>query len=269
MKVSVVVPVYNQSQLTERCLNSLLAHSSFVNEVIIINNASQDNTMALLNDFQERFTRAKINFQVITNLENNGFGRASNQGVREFLKGDAQYITILSNDTWLMPKWDTVLIDTIKAHRLDCAGPYFYEKPFQDSLPEIASAFIKRNKGRLRHHFTPMLIFYTRETAEKLSQDSGTNGGVFDERFFVTYEDADLVKRMELRGIKYMQTGSCFIWHKSKGTRSEAVMPSNYEQDGYRLFFEKWGFDPRPHQDSFLIRLRRKYWKFLEKRGRF
>lgn len=269
-KVSVVIPVYNQFQLTERCLGSLLEHSSLLQEVIVVDNASQDQTAVILKGFQHQFEENDIRFQIITNSSNQGFGRACNQGIRQFFKGNAPSLAILNNDTWLMPQWDQALLRNLERHHLDCVGPYFYEKPFSESVKSVAAEFVKKNGDRLRRHFVPILMFFTRSAIEKLSKDCpGSHGGIFDERFFVTYEDADLLKRMRLLRLRYGQTGACFIWHHSKGTRSQAPDANRHEVDGHRIFLEKWGFDPRPHQDPFFVRLRRRYWKFLERHGKF
>lgn len=268
MKVSVVVPVFNQCQLTERCLHTLLDHSSTLESVFVVDNASRDQTPEILKGFQEGFSQKKIPFQIITNPENLGFGRACNQGVREFLKGGAQYLVILNNDTWLMPRWDEALIEAITRHQLDCVGPYFYEKPITDDIIDIAARFTQRNANKLRTHFVPILMCFTRSAIVRLSSDSsGSNGGIFDERYFVTYEDTDLLTRMKNMKMKYGQTGSCFIWHHSKGTRNQ--LPSGYEQEGLRLFQEKWGFDPRPQEHTFRARFKRRYWNILDKMGLF
>lgn len=270
MKVSVVIPVFNQCHLTERCLTSLLKNSSGLQGVCVVDNASQDNTGAILEGFQASFASAGVSFEIIHNSKNEGFGRACNQGIRHFRKGNAQFIVILNNDTWLMPKWDQSLLTVMVEQHLDCIGPYYYEKEFQESMESMASEFVKANHTRLRQHFVPILMCFSRDAIDKLATDcEGSRGGIFDERFFVTYEDADLLHRMKLLHLSYAQTGSCFIWHQSKGTRSQQSLPTGYEQEGLRLFLEKWGFDPRPHRESFLIRLHRKYWKWLEKHGKF
>ncbi len=269
-KVSVVIPVFNQSQLTQRCLLSLLSHSHSLSRVWVIDNASRDDTAAVLNRFHESFQQAGISFEVITNPENVGFGRACNQGVREFLKTDASHLVILNNDTWLMPNWDTALIEAMKKRRLDAVGPYFHEKPFHDRMEQTAQDFILRNGKGFRHHFVAILMFFSREAIIRLSQDcEGTHGGIFDERFFVTYEDADLLYRMRGLNMQYGQTGSCFIWHHSKATRESGSLPSNYEREGLRLFIEKWGFDPIPADHTWKARLRRRYWRIREKLGKF
>jgi len=252
-KVSVVIPVFNQSNLTKWCLQSLLEHSTCVSEVYIINNASQDQTDAILIEFKPLFEKRGVQLQIITSSQNLGFGRACNQGVRETLKGQAQYLVILNNDTWLMPNWDQALIESLQNYQLDCVGPYFYEKPLTENIKQIALQFTRKNSRHFRQHFVPILMCFTRSAAVRLASDNvGTNGGIFDERFFVTYEDTDLLHRMKIMKMKFGQTGSCFIWHHSKGTRDQ--LPSGYEQEGLRLFQEKWGFDPRLQDHTFSAR---------------
>lgn len=268
MKVFAVIPVYNQSELTDRCLRSLLTHSRVLERVVIIDNASHDETPTLLARYESEFIHSGIPFEIIRNETNLGFGKACNQGIRKFLASTAPFLAIINNDTWLMPDWDQALVGAASHFHLDCVGPYFFEKPFQEDLPKLAETFVWRNRNQLRHHFVPILIGLTRSATVRLSSDcAGSKGGIFDERYFVTYEDTDLLHRMRLQGMRYGQTGACFIWHRSSGTRSQ--LPSGYEQEGLKLFMEKWGFDPRAQDHTVLAKLRRRYWKTLESFGRF
>jgi GT2 family glycosyltransferase len=267
--VSVIIPVFNQVHLTERCLVSLLAHSHQVREVFIIDNASRDDTEAFLQKIAAHFREKNIFFQVITNEKNTGFGRACNQGIR-LASGD--FVAILNNDTWQMPGWDEVLAEKLKESDIDCIGPYFYEGPFDEStLAKRAQEFTQRNQKKIRAHFMPILMFFKKEAIQKLKFD---HGGIFDERFFVTYEDTDLKERMLGLNLRFAQTGSCFIWHHSMGTRNAkkdgiALLPSGYEKEGLKLFMEKWGFDPRPRDHTFTEKLKRRYWKWKEQHGLF
>ena len=259
--VSVVIPVFNQSHLTRRCLESLFAHSLNLKEVFVVDNASKDDTYEVLLTFQGR---PGPTLTLISNTENKGFGRAVNQGLR-LCTGD--YLVVLNNDTWLMPGWDAALIEGHFESGADFIGPYFYEGPFEADLRARAADFVARNRGHFRHHFVPILMMMTREAFTKLRLD---HGGLFDERFFVTYEDTDLVERMTRLGLQYTQTGSCFIWHHSMATRSApGALPPGYEQEGLKLFFDKWKFDPRPRDHTLIARLRRRWWKIKENSGRF
>lgn len=268
--VSVVIPVYNQSHLTRRCLDSLYSNSLDLKEIFVVNNASKDDTPEVLASFAGR---PGPRLEVIHNSENSGFGRAVNQGLR---KCTGDHLVVLNNDTWLMPGWDRALSGSTGSSppfskdsrkSLDVVIPYFYEKPFSDDIPRIAEEFVRRNQGRIRHHFAAILFMITRSAFERLKLP---HGGLFDERFFVTYEDTDLLRRMRDLGVTYGQTGSCFIWHHSMASRSApGALPPWYEQEGLKLFIEKWGYDPRPAEHTLTARLRRRWWKIKDKYGRF
>jgi len=264
-RVSVVIPVFNQVHLTQRCLESLFKNSTRVQQITVINNGSKDKTIEALEDFRSQAHEKEIEFDAIHNAENLGFGRACNQGIR---KSTGDYVMILNNDTWLMPAWDHVLLQAHQELRLDCVGPYFYEGPFDETEIETrAKNFIVKNAKSTRHHFVPILMSFTRKAIDELKLD---HGGIFDERFFVTYEDTDLKERMERQSLSYAQTGACFIWHHSMGTRNaKGMLPVGYEQEGLEHFIKKWGFDPRTRDHTLVARLRRRLWKIKEKFGRF
>ena len=262
--LSAVIPVFNKINLTERCLSSLLEHSSLLTEVWVIDNASTDDTASRLDAFAPRFLEKKIAFQVIRNQENAGFGRACNQGIRQ---ARGEWIAIINNDTWLGPGWDQALRKTAQERFLDLVGPHFDERPWTDSMKDRASEFLLENPNRYRSHFVPILMFFRRSAIDVLKFD---HGGIFDERYFVTYEDTDLRIRMDQAGLIYGQTSNAFIWHQSMGTRSTpGLLPSGYEQEGLAFFMDKWGFDPRIAENRLFQRIKRNYRRWKSARGRF
>jgi GT2 family glycosyltransferase len=262
--ISVVVPVFNKSELTRRCLDSVLKNSRKLSEVRVVDNASTDDTSSLLIEFEAQFRAAGIDFKVIRNAQNLGFGRACNQGIR---LAQGAWIAILNNDTWVMPDWDAELIREADKRNLDCIGPHFDERPWINTIAERAQEFRERNRDRFRKHFVPILMVFRRSAIDRLSFP---DGGIFDERFFVTYEDTDLRYRMDDLQMRYGQTSNAFIWHHSRGTRSTpGLLQDGYEQEGLRLFVEKWGFDPRKSENTWIERWKRKRRKSRSARGLF
>ena len=259
LNISVVVPVFNQVHLTERCLGSLIDNSILARELVIIDNNSSDSTPAVLKEFQNRFVEKGWSMNIISNFENVGFGRACNQGIRA---SSGVFVAILNNDTWLMPGWDEVLVRRINELDADMVGPYYDEFSFDaENTPLKAKTFVCRNRNKFSEDWVSILMFFRRETLNEI--------GLFDERFFVTYEDTDLRERMDRAGKKYFQVGDCYIWHYSKGTRDSQALPSDYVQEGLRLFIEKWGFDPRMREKTLSAKLWRKWRKIKAKRGLF
>ncbi len=256
--ISIVVPVFNQAALTERCLHSLLVGSQVARELIVVDNHSTDNTSGLLISLRTHFEKKGWKFQVITNEKNAGFGRACNQGIRA---STSPYVAVLNNDTWLMPGWDQALLRRIKDLNAAMIGPYYDETPFDAvQTARRAQQFVQQNRGKARPLWVSILMFFRRADLEQV--------GLFDERFFVTYEDTDLRERFDRAGLKYFMVGDCSIWHFSKGTRNSAPLPQGYEADGLRLFMEKWNFDPRARDHTRWAKLRRRWMRMKNRWGR-
>ena len=255
--VSVVIPVYNQAQLTRACGASLAQNSRVARELIVVDNASSDDTPQVLDELGTKLRGQGWDFSVLRNTENQGFGRACNQGIRV---ARGEFVAVLNNDTWLMPGWDEALAHRARELRADMVGPYYDERPFDPrATPARAARFAARNQGKARRAWVSILMFFPRSTLNDL--------GLFDERFFVTYEDADLRERMERAGMRYYQVGDCFIWHRSKGTRDHADLPSDYEKEGLRLFMDKWGYDPRTREATRHARLTCRWRRIKDRLG--
>jgi glycosyltransferase involved in cell wall biosynthesis len=96
IKVSVVIPTYNREKTISYCLKSVLAQTYPVHEIIIVDDGSKDNTVAIVKTFDD--SRIKL----IQLPCNQGAQAARNAGIRA-ATGD--YIAFLdSDDTWLPEK---------------------------------------------------------------------------------------------------------------------------------------------------------------------
>jgi GT2 family glycosyltransferase/2-polyprenyl-3-methyl-5-hydroxy-6-metoxy-1,4-benzoquinol methylase len=93
---SIVIPVHDRAAFTARCLQALARTVDVAaTEVIVVDNASTDETAALL-------ARAPLPVRVVRNAENLGFARACNQGARE---ATGELLVFLNNDTEPEPGW--------------------------------------------------------------------------------------------------------------------------------------------------------------------
>jgi GT2 family glycosyltransferase len=105
--VSVIVVLHNQAHLTLKAIESL-SNSYLDNmELIIINNASSDETIDLIG-------RLEGNIKVITNLNNIHFLEAANQGAAH---ATGNYLIFLNNDAIVEPGAIAIAIDY-----LECSG---------------------------------------------------------------------------------------------------------------------------------------------------
>ena len=93
-KVSVIIPVYNTEEYLGNCLTSICTQTLEDLEIICINDASEDNSLNILNDFANKDKRIKvINFRL-----NKGAAQARNYGI-EIAKGE--FISFIDSDDYL------------------------------------------------------------------------------------------------------------------------------------------------------------------------
>ena len=88
----IIIPVFDQLELTGRCLESIKARTGSPYRLILIDNASAGGTR----DFLEGFRASNSNVTLIRNEENLGWVKAINQGMR---LSTAPYVCIMNNDT--------------------------------------------------------------------------------------------------------------------------------------------------------------------------
>ena len=95
--VSVVMSSYNREEMTERAMNSLVNQTYKDIEILVFNDASQDNTFAVLNDFAYRDKRIKV----FHNATNKGLIYNLNKGI-DMARG--KYIVRMDDDDISLPQ---------------------------------------------------------------------------------------------------------------------------------------------------------------------
>lgn len=94
MKISLIIPTYNRSELLARALLSVFAQTTLPDEVIVIDDGSTDDTQEML---QKSFPQVTYLYQ-----ENKGVSSARNIGIKH---SSGNWITLLdSDDTWIKTK---------------------------------------------------------------------------------------------------------------------------------------------------------------------
>src|SRR5688572_16305853 len=89
--VSIIIVNYNTASLIPDCINSILQQQGVQCEIIVVDNASQDNSAEVLQSLGNPIIP-------ILNKDNLGFGKANNQAARQ-AKG--RYVFLLNPDASL------------------------------------------------------------------------------------------------------------------------------------------------------------------------
>lgn len=93
VRVSVIIPVYNQEKYLEKCLNSLANQSIDNIELIVINDGSTDGSLNIINKFKKKYS----NIILITS-SNQGVSSARNKGIK---MARGEYIGFVDSDDYI------------------------------------------------------------------------------------------------------------------------------------------------------------------------
>jgi glycosyltransferase involved in cell wall biosynthesis len=113
--MSVIVLTHNALEYTKRCIDTIVHNSKVPNELIVIDNASTDETQTWLKEQKE----AGLIQKLILNDENKGVAGGRNQGI-ELVEGE--YTVFLDNDTEVYKGWDTTIIEHFKDKNVGIVG---------------------------------------------------------------------------------------------------------------------------------------------------
>src|SRR5512140_19683 len=104
--VSVTIVTYNSGRYIKRCLESILAQKYPCKEVVVIDNASTDGTIDILEQYEDRC-------QIVYNDENIGFAAAQNQAIT---LSSGEWVLTLNPDVLLLGGFIHALVEAGHIH---------------------------------------------------------------------------------------------------------------------------------------------------------
>lgn len=130
-KVSIIVPIYNTEQYLPRCIDSLINQTLEDIEIILVNDASPDNSISIMNEYKRQYPEL---VKVIDSKINLKQGGARNLGIRA-AKGE--YIGFVDSDDWVKPNMYELLYNKAINDKLDIVGcNYIIKNGLQEKLIE-------------------------------------------------------------------------------------------------------------------------------------
>lgn len=117
IKVSIVVPVYKVEKYLDRCLKSLTNQTLKDIEIILVDDNSPDNSLAICNHWAEKDKRIKV-----IHKENEGLGLTRNAGLRI---AQGKYVAFVDSDDYVELNMMERLYSECIKNDLDCVYSEF------------------------------------------------------------------------------------------------------------------------------------------------
>jgi GT2 family glycosyltransferase len=240
-RCSVIIPVFNRSSLTRRCLETILAQPiSTMYELIVVDDASTDDTAARLDSFGSAI-------RVVAHETNTGFARSCNDGAAV---ATGEYLVLLNNDTVPRAGWLDSLVQYADAHPQ--AAIVGSKLLFPDGTVQHAGVVICQDlhprhvyagfpgdhpvvcRSRRYQIVTGACALIRRAVFEEL--------GGLDEAYLNGYEDVDLCLRAGSIGHEIHYCHESTLDHLESASRDRSL---DNDRNG-RLYLDRWGPRVRP-----------------------
>lgn len=209
-RVGVVIPTWNRKDLLLTCLESVHAQTRLPDEVIVVDDASDDGT-------PEAVAAAFPSARVIRLDQNSGFAAAANAGIRA---AELDALFLLNNDMTLEPNCLEMLVGAMDSAGAGMAAPLVLWRDTPDRIYSAGDA--QRVDGRpeaIGHNeprdgfALPGRIFGVSAGAGLYRREVFDAVGLLDERFEAYFEDSDLSFRARLAGFEAVLAPEAVAYH--------------------------------------------------------
>ncbi|MCX6816310.1 MAG: glycosyltransferase family 2 protein [Candidatus Beckwithbacteria bacterium] len=250
MDLSIIVVNYNTKKITADCLDTIRQSTDKLNkEVIVVDNASTDGSVAYLN---QKFPRYKI----ISSAKNLGFAGGNNLGVKQ---ATGNYVWLLNSDTLLEKNTISTLMKAVKTNNsliascrilnsngsIQPQGGYLPDlwrlkawMLFIDDLPLI--------KNLMRPYHQNLTSWFKQDqrpgwlsgTALLIKRDFYNQMKGLDQNIFMYGEDVEFCLRAAQKGIKidYFAKPQLIHLGQASGSSSGAILG---EYQGLKYIYQK------------------------------
>lgn len=235
--VGIVILNWNGYKDTLECLESInnLDLRGTNLRVLLVDNASSDNSVVEIKNKKSKIKNLDI--KVLVNNDNLGFAGGNNVGIRYLLKKKVSHILILNNDTLVDKKFVFELVNFTKYNPgYGILSPKIY---FAQGYEFHKARYKKNELGKVIWAAGGEMdwnnVFGKNRGVDEVDQgqydksceiDFATGAAMlvnskllnkielFDEKYFMYFEDADFVTRSTKSGFKNYYVPKAMVWHK-------------------------------------------------------
>jgi GT2 family glycosyltransferase len=249
IQVSVIVLVWNGEKFLDACLSALLAQDYSPFEVIVVDNASSDNSVKIVQGYEPRV-------RLIRNDYNLGFAGGNNVGLK-VANGDI--VVLLNQDTVVQPGWLRAIVETFDDPTIGivgCKALYPDGRGFQHAggMVDPACAFTRHigwgevDTGQYDSLSEPD---YVTGAAFAIHRKVLLRLGGLDEQFYPAFfEEVDYCYRARRAGFHVVyQPRACLYHHETASLPADGSQRGlTYHRNRIRFLLRHWS---REAFDSF------------------
>ena len=176
VKVSVIMPIYNNENHLENALDSLINQTFTDFEVICVDDGSSDNSPEILRQYVANDARIKI-----ISRENSGPGSARNNGLKHAF---GEYIFFMDSDDWIVPDFlkmacenaisnDSEILffkigNIVNDKNVELKPYYNFDEIFKDvNFNKFTFNYKSVKKHVMNSHFAPWTKLYKKEFLDR------------------------------------------------------------------------------------------------------
>jgi len=214
---SIIIVNYNCKSTLPDCLAALRSQTNPNFEVIIVDNASSDGSLELIDD-------TGLDMKIIKLNKNYGFAPANNRGATI---ASGQWLLLLNPDAFPEPDWVERLMAASKRHS-EC--DFFASRQIQyrnlHILDGTGDIYAKNGRAWRRDYGSPIEmgeqsegeVFGACAASAMINRLAFNQVGGFDEDYFCYFEDVDLCIRLRLAGFRCMYIPDAIVKHKGSAS---------------------------------------------------
>tara|TARA_B100001769_G_scaffold142743_1_gene111785 strand:- start:4720 stop:5628 length:909 start_codon:yes stop_codon:yes gene_type:complete len=218
-KIGVVTVTYNSDKVLQPFLSDLFAQSFHNFNLYVIDNASEDKTLKILDDLNDN----RVN--QIRNHSNIGVAAANNIGIKKALEDKCSHILILNNDIEFPNSLFKDMLVSIKKENCSMMTPKIMYHSDKDIIWYAGGGF-KKSNGYLPYHtgfneniknnnYQSLYVDYASTCCLLIKKDVFETIGYMDEKYFVYFDDTDFLFRVKKEGVhKIYYDSQITLFHK-------------------------------------------------------
>lgn len=244
-KLSIIIVTYNSSQHIKDMLLSIEKHTKTHHEIIVVDNNSQDRTIA-------QIYASKVSVTLLQQKENLGFSKANNLSVNN-TKGE--YLLFLNPDTKVLDYAIDNLYNFLKSRDdVGIVAPQLIEdngniQPSVRNFPTITRA-IKEYYLGIKNSYEPFYPLSNQPlevesvvgAAMMIAKNIYRKSGGFNNKYFMYYEDLEICRKIKEMGLKVVYLQSVKMKHSVGASASTNPKTLRYLKHSARLYHGAVGY---------------------------